>query len=393
MKKTLGILILLAALLMASPALAAKKQAVDLARQCQISTSGNGYGLGRMLEEDITRYWDSGSDATLTVILPEGKKAQGIMIGFYGNVPALRVVAAGGKVLADWEMPFENAWIPFSEPAERFLIQRKTEGDEMLINRLHVLSQGELPDWVQDWKIMDGPADLMLIATHPDDDILWFGGLLPTYAGELQRKVQVVYMVGGLNRKRKNELLNALWHCGVTYYPQIGSLPDMGGKSVASTLSAWGGENAAPTYIVGMLRKWKPRVVITQDIKGEYGHNHHIVTVQAVIDAVERLSADITFAPESAAQYGVYSPQKLYIHLYPENEIVFDWQQPLRHFGGKTGLELAKEAFKMHVSQQNGRHSVKDSGAYDCRRFGLYYSAVGPDEQHNDLFEHVLDTP
>ena len=29
---------------------------------------------------------------------------------------------------------------------------------------------------------------------HPDDELLWFGGALPTYAGERGMAVQVMYM-------------------------------------------------------------------------------------------------------------------------------------------------------------------------------------------------------
>ena len=41
------------------------------------------------------------------------------------------------------------------------------------------------------------------------------------------------------------------------------------------------------------------------------------------------------------------------------------------------------------MSQQNGKYSVRDSGLTDCSLFGLYWSSVGPDEAHDDLFEHV----
>ena len=42
------------------------------------------------------------------------------------------------------------------------------------------------------WQDLD-KAELMLLVAHPDDELLWFGGLLPTYAGQRGLKVQVVY--------------------------------------------------------------------------------------------------------------------------------------------------------------------------------------------------------
>ena len=50
---------------------------------------------------------------------------------------------------------------------------------------------------------------------------------------------------------------------------------------------------------------------------------------------------------------------------------------------------MAKEAFALHTSQQSGRHEVEIDGPYDIRRYGLAYSAVGPDEAHDGLFEHI----
>ena len=238
---------------------------------------------------------------------------------------------------------------------------------------------------------LEEPAELMLISTHPDDEILWFGGILPYYAGELRRKVEVVYMVGGLNPVRTLELLDGLWYMGVTHYPDIGTFSNVGLGSLSSVYDGWG-RYGADERIVEVIRHYRPQVVITQDVNGEYLHYAHVATVQAVIDVFENgLSADEGKYPESAAAWGTWEPLKLYIHLWKENEIRFDWNRPLDAFGGKTGLQIAKAAFKKHVSQQNSKyhHAVKDSGQFDCSRFGLYWSSVGPDEAHDDLFEHV----
>ena len=54
------------------------------------------------------------------------------------------------------------------------------------------------------------------------------------------KKVMVVYMVGGNSPKRKNELLDGLWTCGVRYYPEIGYFPDKGASSHDSVLRNWG---------------------------------------------------------------------------------------------------------------------------------------------------------
>ena len=377
--------------LLSGTALAAD-EAADLTAKCKFSTSVNSKKLRNMHNNNYQNYWEDegkpGGD--IQVKCPKGKPAQGVMLTLFKCNPVLRFEDAEGHLLAEYDKPYATNWIAFSKPAETFVI-RRTEGESLRISNIHVLGTGELPNWVQRWEPLEGDADLMLVSTHPDDEILWFGGLLPTYAGERGLKVMVVYMVGGLNGMRTAELLEGLWTMGVRQYPDIGDLPDKTGSSLVSAVAAWGGEDVAPTRVTAALRRYRPKVVVTQDINGEYGHFHHVITVQAVIDAVTRYGLDPAYDPASVEAYGVYAPQKLYLHLWKEGQIQFNWREPLSAFNGRTGLEVARSAFKKHVSQQNSRHKyqVLDRGRQDSRLFGLYYSNVGPDEALNDLFEHI----
>ena len=111
-------------------------------------------------------------------------------------------------------------------------------------------------------------------------------------------------------------------------------------------------------------------VQLLQKAAAELGTESVPFSVQMSVDGVSR-----TFGPVSLA-------------LTAEQRRCFDFGHALYH-DGETGLEVAKAAFKKHVSQQNGKYSVRDSGFNDCSLFGLYWSSVGPDEEHNDLFEHV----
>lgn len=382
------LLLFLLILLSLSIAALADEISQDICALCKLESSVNPQTLSAVRREKITSYWDGLEDGTLTVTLPQGSTTQGIMLSFYCEPPHLLVHDADGTLLADWNDGYYNGWIPFSQPSSKFTISRAEKG-EFAISRLHVMTPGTLPSWVQRWERMEGNAELLLISTHPDDDILWFGGMLPTYAGERDMKVQVAYMVGGRSRVRRIELLNALWHCGVHYYPDIGHFQDMGSAYLDSAYRAWGGEEQIDLYLTQLLRKWQPQVIAAQDIKGEYGHFHHQITTKAVIKSVTTLCSDPTYDPESVANYGVAHPLKLYIHLYSENQVNYNWEQPLSSFGGKTGLEIAREAFKMHVSQQSGRYHVSVKNRYNCALFGLYYSAVGPDVIGQDMFENI----
>lgn len=93
------------------------------------------------------------------------------------------------------------------------------------INDLFVLSEGDLPDWVQVWQPTEEKADILFLSTHPDDELIFFGGAIPTYAVEQQRKVVVAYFTRS-NTTRSSELLNGLWHMGVRTYPVIGNFKD-----------------------------------------------------------------------------------------------------------------------------------------------------------------------
>ena len=380
-------LLLLLLFLMLLPA-ALADQVRDIASECKIKVTENQDTRRFLLSNDYKQRWEGGAAGYIEVSLPAHETCQGIMVKHFGQETALEVFDVHGRRIGYGPGKYRIEYIPFDREADAFTVKRENSGDPLTIAQFCVLTSGELPNWVQRWQTLDDPADLMLVSTHPDDEILWFGGILPYYAGVQDYKVMVVYMVGGRHPQRTLELLDGLWRMGVKWYPDIGTFPDVGKHSDGVIYEEWG-RNAALERVVSAIRRYQPQVVITQDINGEYGHRAHYVTVQAVIEAVQGLAGDSAFHTEMFEDYAPWSPLKLYIHLWKQNVIVFDWNQPLEAFGGETALEVAKAAFKMHVSQQTGKYSVRDRGQYDCSRFGLYWTSVGLDERCDDLFEHV----
>lgn len=266
---------------------------------------------------------------------------------------------------------------------------RNYDGKNMLdLTELRLIGEGEVPGWVQRWETLE-KADMLLLSAHPDDELLWFGGTLPTYAGERGKQVQLVYLAHG-DARRKNELLDGLWTCGVHAYPVIGENKDFMSYNRMTVYDAWGGTRRVYPWYVSILRRVKPEVVLTQDLNGEYGHAAHQITAYMTINCLEK-AADPAYDPASYEQYGAWQVKKLYIHLYDQNTVLMDWHQPLAAFGGKTGLEVAKEALYCHVSQRALTYQIEEKGPWDCRKFGLYMSTVGPDEAKDDFFEHIDD--
>ncbi|MBQ8080694.1 MAG: PIG-L family deacetylase [Clostridia bacterium] len=387
MKRARGFWLLIGLFLLLLPP-AWAEEAQDITDQCRVTATTNLSHAVRALYNRYDRYWQS-DGGHLIIRLPEGKKAQGLSLSFYGEAGDILIEAQDAA----------GEWQPAGEYHDRFLnayvkaagenaLRLSATGDQgVRINGLSVWGEGELPASVQRWTELTGEADLLQIVTHPDDDLIWFGGLLPTYAGELQKKVMVAYAAAGTSQLRKNELLDGLWTCGVTYYPAIGDFADFHAKNAATAARRWG-EGRIEQWCVSLIRRYRPQVVVTHDLEGESGHAQHILVANAVVRAVMELAGDPAYDDGTEEGQTAYTPDKLYLHRYRQNEIVMDWTRPLSRFGGKSGFEIARQAFKKHVSQSNTHYAVYLSGPNDSRRLGLYFTQVGPDERKDDLFEH-----
>lgn len=272
------------------------------------------------------------------------------------------------------------------------------------INELYAFTSGQVPDFVQQWKLpREGSTDLVLFSTHGDDEHLFFAGLLPYYAGELGYQVQVVYMTDHHNNAgptRMREMLDGLWAVGVETYPVFGDCPDYNAWDLDALYRLFRRQGFSREdllgFVVEQLRRFRPKVAVGHDFAGEYGHTQHKAYAELLAEAVE-VSMDPGAYPGSAEAYGVWDVPKTYIHLYGENPIVLNWDVPLEAFGGETAFEVSIwRGFQKHVSQ------VKDYEWYyrDCDtaaqipeyspcHFGLYRSTVGEDSAKDDLFENV----
>jgi len=269
---------------------------------------------------------------------------------------------------------------------ETNVIQLKLTAKDQSICRVYVYSEGELPGDVQLWNPPVDKADLMVLSTHQDDEIIFLGGTIPYYAVQLKKPTVVVYMTN-CARYRRAEALNALWKMGVRDYPDFINLKDEKVGSIEAGIKLWGGKDNVLSLVVERIRRYKPEVIVTQDLNGEYGHNQHKITARCAKYAIDA-AADPSQYPESARKYGAWQVKKLYHHLYDENTLVMDWETPSDALGGKTPLEVAKIGMKEH-SSQTGAYAVKSHGTYDNSKFGLYFTTVGEDVAKNDFLEHI----
>ena len=278
------------------------------------------------------------------------------------------------------------------------------------ISEISVYSSGATPENVQRWDAPhDGGADIVLFAAHGDDDQLFFAGLLPYYAGQLDCRVQVVYLTDHRNdtNSRTHEMLNGLWAVGVDAYPVFGSFADFRIDDLQGSYdyykSAYGtSQDDLLSFVVEQIRRFKPLVAVGHDLNGEYGHGMHMVYADLLTKAIQ-ISGDETQFTKSATEYGVWQVQKMYLHLYEENAIVLDYDQPLDQFGGMTAFEVTQKlGYPCHESQQwtwftgwiNGKNDpitlASQIKKYNPCKFGLYYSSVGEDVQKNDFLENII---
>ena len=262
---------------------------------------------------------------------------------------------------------------------------------------IYAFTDGRLPDFVQLWEDPVDRADILLFPTHGDDEQLFFGPIMPWYAGELGLSVQVVYLTNHYRDEpvRSHEQLNGLWTVGVTAYPVFGVFEDLlvddlyVVSSLREALELYD-EDLVAAFQVEMIRRFRPQVIVGHDVNGEYGHGVHTLNSYCIRKAVE-YAADGTYDGGSLAAYGVWDTPKLYLHMLRENQISLDYDRPLERFGGRTAFEMAKAGYACHVSQQQWGFSVYPKGhIFDCSSFGLYRSTVGEDVEKNDLMENLV---
>lgn len=283
------------------------------------------------------------------------------------------------------------------------------ENKKVRLSEIFVFGKGQAPDFVQKWEAPhDSKTDLLLLSTHADDDQLFFAGLLPLYAGHKKVAVQVAYLTDHRNitNQRTHEILNGLWAVGCTAYPVMADFPDFRIDSLSGTYEEFDRlgvtEERLMDYVVELLRRFKPKVVVGHDINGEYGHGMHRVYTDCLIKALD-VSNDPNYRKDLVDEYGIWSVPKTYLHLYETAPIIMEYDEPLAEFDGLTAFQVSqKRGYPCHKTQQdtwftdwiNGKNG-EISKAIQINRynpcfFGLYRTAVGEDIQKNDFLENIL---
>lgn len=325
---------------------------------------------------------EPGSAVTLTPA-ESGQKIAALYI-VWAQIPGSWTLGCNGQSINCGRNGYLHEFVSVEGGAEEVTI---TVQSPETICYIRAFGPGVLPDDVQIWEPSCEKADILVLPAHSDDEILFFGGVLAEYAGQRNLNVQVAYFSKYNYGIREHEKLDGIWTCGVRHYPVTGPFPDVLQETPEQARAYFGAEESTAFYIE-LLRRFQPQVCIIHDAAGEYGNGTHQFISKILQEALEQ-SGDPSVCPESAESYGTWDVPKAYLHLWKENPIHLDCRQSLSAFGGKTALEVAIEAYKKHVTQQEHWFYVSDESPYSISDFGLYRTTVGPDTG-NDIMEHLI---
>lgn len=345
------------------------------------NSNGNGSGNIRDKNYDTKLTYAAGESITLSA----KENIAGVYL-IWAYKPCTWSLSYGDEIKSCGKSGFLHEYVTVGQDTKTVTV---TFDSEASICDVYAYSEGELPKDVQVWQPSCEEADFLVFSTHSDDEILFFGGVLATYAGEQNLNVQVVYMTNYWNglRIREHEKLDGIWESGVKNYPVNMPFDDIYAESLAGAESVYS-YNDILECATEQIRRFKPNIIITHDFDGEYGHGGHMILAKAVAEAAEK-SKDAEFCSESAGTYGTWDTPKTYLHLYSENQITMDLRVPLEKMEGRTALEVAADAYLKHVSQQWCWFYVSDDYEYSCADFGLYRSTVGVDTG-NDMLENII---
>ena len=371
--------------------------------------SGSGYGSFDFLKDgNIDSYKTSSGNASITLSNDQGIGSLYLLFDLeYGEY----TITANGKTYTAGKDEILHEYVDLIAAfgtAPKSVTLDFANGSVRL-SEIYVFSGTDVPDFVQKWSAPhENGADLVLFATHGDDDQLYFAGLLPMYAVAKDCRVQVVYLTDHRNTTsgRIHEMINGLWAVGIRAYPVFGRFADFRIDDLEDTYRTY--ENSYGTsrddlqgFVVEQIRRFKPQVAVGHDLKGEYGHGMHQVYADLLTKAV-KLTGDANAYPDSAEKYGTWEIPKLYLHLYEENAITIDYDQPMDVFDGLSAFQVTqKYGFPCHVSQQwtgfrtwlNGYDGEITKASqiqkYNPSQFGLYHTTVGADVQKNDFLENI----
>ena len=292
-----------------------EEPANDLTRHLAVEQSGgHGNAHTRLLENNLNESERYSPYETIRLTWENAPEAPAYLCIQWNEIPVnvlLRQTDAGGALLSEvYADPVYDAVIPLSKGTAALTIAAGPKG--MDLTRLALFSEGTLPAPFYPWQDTPKGMDYLIVSTHPDDDVLFMGGVIPIYGME-RGYIGTVAYVTNPSRHRVNEANKCAWEMGARFRPIFLGLQDVR-EDYKDTHSERFLPEAVTLALVRMLREYRPLVVFSHDVNGEYGHWQHKIVSAAIRDAC-RLCADPTYDALSYEEFGTWEVKKCYLHL------------------------------------------------------------------------------
>ena len=370
---------------------AAEDQAENLSAKCKYSGDFSLHDE-RLRDSDFDTVQRVAKGKTLSISWDDSVPVASVYLSFYSAPVAYTVMqydGSGAKLSEEPGILLYNNLIGVLPETRKVSI--RADEDNCSFCSLYALGNGSIFDYHPFAPTIE-KADYMTFAMHPDDDVLFLGAIYPIY--EADRGLSGISMIMStklpekFQRERRQEDLNGAWILGLKTQPVFGGFPDIP-QNYYDKFHHTFTKDDVTRYAVTMIRTYRPEVVMTQDLNGEYGHWQHKVLAEGVLAAVP-LAADPDYQPKGYPKTEPWEVKKLYIHLYSQNKLTLDVDRPIAALGGKSAFETASQAFLMHPTQTRKDNHHVSKTEYSLAEFGLAYTTVGEDTAGmNDMFEHI----
>ena len=274
------------------------------------------------------------------------------------------------------------------------------------------------------WMPRPNKARLMVVSAHPDDEGIFFGGTLPYYTQVRQLPTVLVSMTSGdftlAPEVREAELRDAAWAYGLRNQPVFLRFRDKPGTmgTLEQTWDWWAngsydsltdveeGKAVTAETLAYWIRRYRPDVVVTHGLGGEYGHPNHIATAIATTNALD-IAANAFVDLDGLDPWQV---KKLYLHNYSTNQLFHDYWQDVsidtdtNNVADATPIDIANAGLAYHATQAgdvggllyvstvySNNETYFEWESYPCEWWGLYYSSVGDDTLAGDFMAFDAD--
>ena len=379
--------IILAAILLlpAAKVQADSGEAKDLTNRCELDAGAYKNARVRIMSRKMDHFQNFGENTEFSLSWDDDVPAAQLCLQ-WNAFPELVTVTqydGSGATLCSEVLPsLPETVTQLSEDARKVVIRAGEKGMQVYYCRIY--GEGTLPDPFHEWTDTPEKLDFLVISTHPDDDILYLGSVIPVYGAEQGYKGTTVYVTCA-KRVRMTEAYNGCWALGLRCRPIFLDFPDIPRTSTQEEKDEFKYEDLV-CALVRLYRRYRPAVTFAQDKNGEYGHWQHKLTSKASVEAAV-LAADPAYDPESVEQYGTWQVQKAFLHMYEENRITIDAHAKLTFFGGDDAYNVARKAFQKHETQKDIGYAVtRDRGEFAFNQFGMAFGVV---EVGEDVFDNI----